>query len=117
MGLKAVDTAFVHAAQTIVFALCSPVLSTVWLKRQAAGLGGVYGGRLPDVLEPATSSWHRSLAHSGAAGGAIVATRSALMEWQKFCRERAEYCGIQAEQNGELVMVPDPLSLPRSTYR
>jgi hypothetical protein len=31
------------------------------------------------------------------------------MEWQKFCRERADYCHLQAQQAGVLVMVPHPL--------
>jgi hypothetical protein len=77
---------------------------------EAAGgaLGGWCGGQLPDVFEPATSSWHRSLAHSGTTGTAIVFGRGKLMEWQTFCRERADYCRVQAEQNGLLVMVPDP---------
>jgi hypothetical protein len=78
---------------------------------EAAGgaLGGWCGGRLPDAFEPGTSSWHRSLAHSGTTGTAIVAMRGKLTEWEKFCRERAEYCRIQAEQVGPLNMVPDPL--------
>lgn len=32
--------------------------------------GGLVGGMLPDVLEPAINSWHRNVAHSWAAGGA-----------------------------------------------
>lgn len=77
---------------------------------EAAGgaAGGWCGGLLPDVFEPGTSSWHRSLAHSGAAGTAIVAVRGKLTEWQTLCRQKAEYCRIQAEQNGMLTMVPDP---------
>jgi len=55
---------------------------------EAAGgaLGGWCGGRLPDAFEPGTSSWHRSLAHSGTTGTAIVAMRGKLTEWEKFCR-------------------------------
>jgi hypothetical protein len=72
--------------------------------------GGWCGGALPDVIEPGScGSWHRSLAHSGATGTAIVTARGKLIEWEKFCRERAEYCRIQAEQNGMVTMVPDPL--------
>jgi LexA-binding, inner membrane-associated putative hydrolase len=78
---------------------------------EAAGgaLGGWCGGQLPDIFEPPTSSWHRSLAHSRTIGTVIVFARGQLIEWQKFCRERAEYCRLQPEQNGTLVMVPDPL--------
>lgn len=42
----------------------------------AAGLGGALGGqvgsRIPDGLEPPTSSWHRSTAHSVAASGGVA---------------------------------------------
>jgi hypothetical protein len=42
----------------------------------AAGLGGAVrgqvGSRIPDGLEPPTSSWHRSTAHSVAASGAVA---------------------------------------------
>ncbi len=37
-------------------------------------LGGYVGGALPDVLEPAIHSWHRSACHSGAAGTALIAS-------------------------------------------
>lgn len=51
-------------------------------------LGGVWGGRLPDILEPATSPCHRDLAHSCLtlfAAGALT-----LEDWRRSCRERAE---------------------------
>lgn len=42
----------------------------------AAGVGGAMGGkvgsRIPDTLEPATSSWHRSTAHSLAATSCVA---------------------------------------------
>lgn len=42
------------------------------------GLGGVLGASLPDILEPATSSWHRGPAHSatGSAGLLYVAFKT-----------------------------------------
>ena len=39
-----------------------------------AGFGGAVGGALPDLIEPATSSYHRQFAHSGVAAGGIVFT-------------------------------------------
>lgn len=35
-------------------------------------LGGALGGRLPDLLEPARSSFHRRFAHSAVATGSLV---------------------------------------------
>lgn len=55
-------------------------------------LGGCLGGRLPDILEPAVSSWHRDTAHSLAVGGAIISTRNRLSELETGCRENAERC-------------------------
>lgn len=54
------------------------------------GLGGALGALLPDRLEPPTSSWHRSIAHSytTAAAGIKVVPR-ALSSWQRECRARA----------------------------
>ena len=36
------------------------------------GLGGLAGSCMPDLIEPATSSWHRSTAHSAVATGAVA---------------------------------------------
>jgi len=49
-----------------------------WTEVAGGALGGYVGGLLPDVLEPAISSWHRDVAHSCAAGGGIVALGNAL---------------------------------------
>lgn len=55
------------------------------------GVGGFWGGRLPDDLEPAISSWHRDSAHSVSVGAGIVAAmRTKVPAWQDFCREQAE---------------------------
>jgi hypothetical protein len=77
------------------------------LLAEAAGgaLGGWYGGQLPDVFEPALSSWHRGFAHSGAAGTAIVANRPRLSSFQDQCRKQAEECRSKRES---LTMVPHP---------
>ena len=68
----------------------------------AGGLvGGYKGGQLPDVLEPAISSWHRGTAHCCLTGGGIISLRNTLMQWEKFCREKAENCKA-------LRMIPHP---------
>jgi hypothetical protein len=75
---------------------------------EAAGgaLGGWWGGQLPDVIEPGTHPWHRSLAHSGVAGTtSLTAGRSKLNLCQDQCRRQAEACRIKRES---LKMVPHP---------
>ncbi len=51
--------------------------------------GGALGGLLPDILEPAISSWHRSFAHSWAAGGSVIAVGSEVAECQQALRSKA----------------------------
>ena len=63
-----------------------------WTEVAGGALGGYVGGLLPDVLEPAISSWHRDVAHSCAAGGGIVALGNALAAIEAACRENAEKC-------------------------
>ena len=45
----------------------------------AGGLGGWAGGKLPDVFEPAVSSWHRGFAHSATVGPATAFSRKELV--------------------------------------
>ncbi len=68
--------------------------------------GGYVGALLPDVLEPALSSWHRSAAHSCTAGAAIVYSKDVLSGFEKFCREQGDACALQHKT---LQMRPDPL--------
>lgn len=49
----------------------------------AGALGGSIGGRLPDLLEPATCPGHRDIAHSVACAGLIVNTRGKLERWSQ----------------------------------
>lgn len=79
--------------------------ANLWVEAAGGALGGWWGGQMPDVLEPATSSWHRCLAHSGTAGAAIVSARSKLTGCQDYCRERADSCRLRREA---LNMVPHP---------
>lgn len=58
-------------------------------------LGGLWGGQLPDFLEPATSPCHRDLAHSCMA--LLGWTALKLEEWRSFCRERAEEYRLRME--------------------
>jgi hypothetical protein len=76
-------------------------------------LGGYVGGQLPDLLEPAISSWHRNVAHSCTAGGAILAMGNAFTVFEASCRENAEKCrALPMEQEGDVfVFVPaDPIA-------
>jgi len=50
-------------------------------------IGGYAGGRLPDLLEPATFPGHRDVAHSCVALGAVMGL--ALDGWRRECRTRA----------------------------
>lgn len=68
-------------------------------------LGGKAGGVLPDVIEPAISSWHRSTAHSATAAGAVAyAARTIVLDWEKFWREKGNEFHNRATK-----MVPSPL--------
>jgi membrane-bound metal-dependent hydrolase YbcI (DUF457 family) len=53
------------------------------------GVGGYIGGRLPDVLEPPTSSWHRDLCHSWLVGAGTVGITQRLEGWRRFCEQEA----------------------------
>jgi hypothetical protein len=58
----------------------------------AGAVGGSIAGVLPDVLEPAVSSWHRSTGHSCAAGVAILSSRNLLANYEAYCRDKAARC-------------------------
>lgn len=52
-------------------------------------IGGYFGGKMPDILEPAIHSWHRDICHSWTVGGVIATGVAALERWEKDCRKRA----------------------------
>jgi membrane-bound metal-dependent hydrolase YbcI (DUF457 family) len=84
-----------------------------WAEVAGGALGGYVGGQLPDLLEPAISPWHRDVAHSCTAGGAIIAMGNALAAFEAACRENAEKCrALPMEQQGDVfVFIPaDPIS-------
>jgi hypothetical protein len=79
-----------------------------WIEVLGGAVGGYLGGQLPDVLEPAISSWHRGSAHSCAAGSGIVALKNALETFGSTCRENAEKCTAIPMTLEVDVFVPDP---------
>src|SRR4051812_25438840 len=61
------------------------------LEAIGGGFGGCTGGRLPDVLEPATTPNHRGRAHSCAAAGVLLKlSNPKLQAWQQSCRRWAD---------------------------
>jgi hypothetical protein len=54
-------------------------------------IGGYLGGSLPDVFEPAYSSWHRDFMHSWSIGASIVGIASKIEWWEQHCRQRASH--------------------------
>jgi hypothetical protein len=77
-----------------------------WAEVAGGALGGYVGGQLPDLLEPAISSWHRDVAHSCTAGGAIIAMGNALAAFEAACRENAEKCrALPMEQQGDVFVL------------
>src|SRR5262245_29269949 len=65
------------------------------LQLVGGGVGGYIGGRLPDVLEPATSSWHRDFCHSWLVGAGAVGVTKRLEEWRRFCEQEARRSRIE----------------------
>jgi hypothetical protein len=48
------------------------------------GIGGYVAGMLPDVLEPAISSWHRGVCHSATAGAAVYTLNQLWLSGHRF---------------------------------
>jgi hypothetical protein len=59
------------------------------LELVGGGLGGRLGGCMPDVLEPAISSWHRGTAHSYSLLMVAYHNRERLLGAAEWCREKA----------------------------
>jgi membrane-bound metal-dependent hydrolase YbcI (DUF457 family) len=64
-------------------------------------IGGALGAQIPDLLEPALHSWHRSTAHSFAAGASIAAAGfDVAQKWVGYCRRKAgEHRRRQSQSN------------------
>ncbi len=53
-------------------------------------IGGRFGGRLPDMIEPAIHSWHRGPAHSVTMGAGLLASAGGgIAMWETDWRARA----------------------------
>jgi hypothetical protein len=75
------------------------------------GLGAWSTGNLPDIFEPAISSWHWSTFHSVAAGGTIASQVNTISAFTAFCREQAAMC---KENPKRILMIPlsEGISVP-----
>jgi membrane-bound metal-dependent hydrolase YbcI (DUF457 family) len=86
-----------------------------WIVEVAGGaIGGYVGGILPDILEPAISSWHRGTAHSYVSGATLAACiYRTLSDWETACRGQAQNCRairMVRAPGGTFVAAPsDPL--------
>lgn len=63
-----------------------------WLQLLGAGLGSGCTGNLPDIFEPAVSSYHWGTFHSIGMGGTITAQANRISEFRKFCQSQADQC-------------------------
>lgn len=64
--------------------------SAFLLESIGGSVGGYVGALVPDVLEPAVSSWHRSVCHSWVAVGVgVKSLPEHLARWQAYCRAHA----------------------------
>jgi membrane-bound metal-dependent hydrolase YbcI (DUF457 family) len=67
-------------------------LLDILLEAVGGGVGGYFGGRLPDIIEPALWPGHRQFAHSVTAGTGIIVGFNELLEmWEKWCRSKSQY--------------------------
>jgi hypothetical protein len=82
-----------------------------WLQVLGGGLGARLTGNLPDIFEPAISSWHRSTFHSVTAVGAIMSQVRAISAVTTFCKEQAARC---KENPKRILMIPvsEGVSIP-----
>ncbi len=74
-------------------------------------VGGWTTGNLPDIFEPAISSYHRSICHSLTAGGAIVSQVKGIGNFTAFCREQSARCKENPTRT-LMVRVNEEVSLP-----
>lgn len=78
-------------AGTAAFAARRQEGAAIFVEAVGGALGGLAGGALPDLIEPATDSWHRRLVHSYAAATATcVGAYAGMARLQADFRARAE---------------------------
>lgn len=63
-----------------------------WLQLFGSGLGARCTGNLPDIFEPAISSYHWGTFHSFGMGGTIAAQTNLISDFRKFCQTQADNC-------------------------
>jgi hypothetical protein len=82
-----------------------------WLQLLGGGLGARCTGNLPDIFEPAISSYHWGTFHSYGMGGTIAAQTNRISDFRKFCQAQADKC---KENPKRILMIPvaDGVSFP-----
>jgi hypothetical protein len=63
-----------------------------WLQLLGAAIGSRCTGNLPDIFEPAISSYHWGTFHSVGMGGTITAQADRISDIRKFCQSQADQC-------------------------
>lgn len=90
-------------AVTSIALACDDDRADVFLEMLGGAIGGWLGGRLPDLLEPATNPDHRAIFHSLTVGGGGNALAfSKLPQLQADLRERARQCTAAGDDWGAL---------------
>lgn len=75
------------------------------LEAIGGSISGHIGGRLPDIIEPASWPGHRQLAHSAITGGAIAFSVYELLGgWENWCRSKAELYNQRRTTEGANVL-------------
>lgn len=81
------------------YRVCEQEPLNMLLEVIGGSIGGYIGGRLPDVIEPASYPGHRQLAHSAATSTVIgIGSYKLLEQWEDWCRSRAERYRREREQ-------------------
>jgi membrane-bound metal-dependent hydrolase YbcI (DUF457 family) len=88
----------VHTAAAVIPGIC---IAAYRARRQepihqlaeaiGGAIGGFGGGKFPDFIEPAISSWHRGTAHSWTGLAVASMAMTELEQWEEFCRRKAEH--------------------------
>jgi hypothetical protein len=82
----------IAGASTAAYCARSENIFDMIIETLGGGIGGTLSSALPDIIEPARNSWHRSLAHSVSTGAAgVLAVKKAVASWQTYCRKKAAH--------------------------